>query len=42
MDPPKGFFVHANNRLSDTGYYGGYFDSTIFTPRADRLDEIIR
>lgn len=37
-DPPKGFIVHANNKMAESGYYGGYLDYTIYTARADRID----
>ena len=42
VDPPKGYILNANNRLAENGYYGGYLDNTIYTARADRLDQIIR
>jgi acyl-homoserine lactone acylase PvdQ len=42
FDPPKGYFVHANNRLAEGGYYGGYLNHTVYTARADRIDELIR
>jgi penicillin amidase len=41
-DPPKGYIIHANNRVAGEGYYGGYLNYTIFTARADRIDELIR
>lgn len=42
MDPPKGYIINANNRVAENQYYGGYLDYTIYTARADRLEEIIR
>jgi penicillin G amidase len=42
VDPPKGYFVHANNRVAENDYYGGYLDHTIYTARADRIDDLIR
>lgn len=42
MDPPKGYIIHANNRVAESGYYGGYLDHTIYTARADRLEEILQ
>jgi penicillin amidase len=42
FDPPKGYFVHANNKVAESEYYGGYLDYTIYTARADRIDELIR
>lgn len=41
-DPPKGYMIHANNKVAEHGYYGGYLDHTIYTARADRIDELIR
>lgn len=41
-DPPKGYIVNANNKIAESNYYGGYLDYTIYTARADRIDEIIR
>lgn len=42
LDPPKGYIAHANNRLAQSEYYGGYLDYTIFTASADRIDELIQ
>lgn len=42
VDPPKGYIINANNRLAQSGYYGGYLDYTAYTARADRIDELIR
>ena len=42
FDPPKGYIVNANNKIAESNYYGGYLDYTIYTARADRIDEIIR
>lgn len=41
-DPPKGYIVHANNRVAEGGYFGGYLNYTTFTARADRIDELIK
>lgn len=41
-DPPKGFIVHANNKMAEGGYYGGYLDYTTYTARADRIDSLLR
>lgn len=41
-DPKKGYIIHANNRVASSEYYGGYLNHTIFTARADRIDEVIR
>lgn len=41
VDPPKGYIINANNRLAESGYYGGYLDYTAYTARADRIDELI-
>jgi acyl-homoserine lactone acylase PvdQ len=41
VDPPKGYIIHANNRVAEEGYYGGYLTRTIYTARADRLNEIL-
>jgi acyl-homoserine lactone acylase PvdQ len=42
IDPPKGYFVHANNRLSEEDFYGGIMNYTAFTARGDRITELIR
>lgn len=42
FDPPKGYIVNANNKIAENNYYGGYLDYTIYTARADRIDEVIR
>jgi acyl-homoserine lactone acylase PvdQ len=41
-DPPKGYIVSSNNRVANGGYYDGYLNYTMFTARADRLDELIK
>lgn len=42
FDPPKGYIIHANNRVAEGAYYGGYLNFTTFTARADRIDELVR
>jgi acyl-homoserine lactone acylase PvdQ len=41
-DPPKGYFVHANNKVAENSYYGGILNFTTYSARADRIDELIR
>ncbi len=41
-DPPKGYFVHANNKVAESNYYGGLLDFTTYSARADRIDALIR
>lgn len=42
IDPPKGFFVHANNRLAEEDFYGGLLNFTAFTARGDRITQLIK
>jgi acyl-homoserine lactone acylase PvdQ len=42
IDPPKGFFVHANNRLGEEDFYGGLMNYTAFTARANRITQLIK
>lgn len=42
IDPPRGFFVHANNRLVEENFYGGIMNYTAFTARGDRITELIK
>ena len=42
FDPKDGYLVTCNNRPASSQYLGGYFDSTIFTARATRLEEAIK
>lgn len=41
-DPPKGYIINANNRVAENDYYDGYLDYTIYTARADRIDEALK
>jgi penicillin G amidase len=41
IDPPSGYIVSANNRISSGNYYNGLHDYNIFTARSDRLHQII-
>lgn len=42
FDPKNGFLVTSNNRPASSEFIGGYFDTTVFTARATRLEELIQ
>ncbi len=42
IDPQKGFIVTCNNKPASDIYQNGYFSQSIYTARADRLEEIIK
>ena len=40
-DHDRGYFVVANNQAAPDKFHGGYFRHSIFTARANRLEELI-
>jgi penicillin G amidase len=42
IDPQDGYLVTSNNRPASSNFMGGYFDTTVFTARATRLEELIK
>lgn len=41
-DHERGYFVVSNNQAAPDSFYGGYLRHSIFTARADRLEELIQ
>lgn len=41
LDPERGFIVAANNQAASSLIHGGYYEHTILTARADRLEQVL-